>query len=192
MNYSPEDSFAEAIVKEKQFDEFFQNIKSNLRNWNIKETNQKWNEKDKELDVLLQDKQASVREALCNDFDTPEAIQQLFELVRLTNKYISQPASEIKVPLVRQVSHFVFDILKCFGIYESGDFPQVTGLGDSSASTGKSHEDTIAPLMEALIKFRDDIKNPANQDAKSLFKLSDELRDDVLPFLGIRLEDKKD
>ena len=46
--------------------------------------------------------------------------------------------------------------------------------------------------MEALIKFRDDIKNPANQDAKSLFKLSDELRDDVLPFLGIRLEDKKD
>ena len=101
MNYSPEDSFAEAIVKEKQFDEFFQNIKSNLRNWNIKETNQKWNEKDKELDVLLQDKQASVREALCNDFDTPEAIQQLFELVRLTNKYISQPASEIKVPLVR-------------------------------------------------------------------------------------------
>ena len=123
MNYSPEDSFAEAIVKEKQFDEFFQNIKSNLRNWNIKETNQKWNEKDKELDVLLQDKQASVREALCNDFDTPEAIQQLFELVRLTNKYISQPASEIKVPLVRQVSHFVFDILKCYGIYESGDFP---------------------------------------------------------------------
>jgi len=68
----------------------------------------------------------------------------------------------------------------------------VSGVADGAASNGKSHEDTIAPLMEALIKFRDDVKNPANQDPKALFKLSDELRDDILPFLGIRLEDKKD
>jgi hypothetical protein len=39
MNYSPEDSFAEAIVKEKQFYEFFKNVKANLRVWNIKDTN---------------------------------------------------------------------------------------------------------------------------------------------------------
>jgi hypothetical protein len=38
----------------------------------------------------------------------------------------------------------------------------VSGLADGAASNGKSHEDTIAPLMEALIKFRDDVKNPAN------------------------------
>jgi len=63
---------------------------------------------------------------------------------------------------VKQVSRFVFDILKCFGIYESGDFPMVSGVADGAASNGKSHEDTIAPLMEALIKFRDDVKNPAN------------------------------
>tara|TARA_B110000285_G_scaffold226909_1_gene287365 strand:- start:294 stop:521 length:228 start_codon:yes stop_codon:yes gene_type:complete len=40
MNYNPDDSFAEAIVKEKQFDEFFKNVKANLRTWNIQETSQ--------------------------------------------------------------------------------------------------------------------------------------------------------
>lgn len=45
--------------------------------------------------------------------------------------------------------------------------------------------------MNSLAKFRDDIKNPANNsDQKAIFRICDELRDDVLPFLGIRLEDK--
>jgi hypothetical protein len=34
------------------------------------------------------------------------------------------------------------------------------------------------------------VKNNSGGDAKELFRLSDELRDDILPFLGIRLEDK--
>lgn len=82
-------------------------------------------------------------------------------------------------------------MLKVFGIYESGDFPQVTG-DDSEGVGGKSYEEVIAPIVEAMIKFRDDIKDPKNQDKQSLFKLTDGLRDDVLPYLGIRLEDKKD
>lgn len=45
-------------------------------------------------------------------------------------------------------------------------------------------------LMNVLAKFRDTIKDNANADAKELFRISDELRDDVLPKLGIRLEDK--
>lgn len=49
MNYDPVNSFQEAISKEKQFDEFFKNIKSNMRNWNIKSTEQKWGKADEEL-----------------------------------------------------------------------------------------------------------------------------------------------
>jgi len=59
------------------------------------------------------------------------------------------------------VSRYIFDILKCFGIYESGDFPAVSGEGSESLG-GKSYEETIAPIVEALIKFRDDVKDPAN------------------------------
>ena len=97
----------------------------------------------------------------------------------------------VKIPLVRQISRYIFDVLKCFGIYESGDFPSVTG-DDGQGVGGQSYEEVIAPIVEALIKFRDDVKDPKNQDPKALFKLSDGLRDDILPFLGIRLEDKKD
>jgi cysteinyl-tRNA synthetase len=44
--------------------------------------------------------------------------------------------------------------------------------------------------MNALSKYRDQVKNSASDDPKALFKISDELRDDILPYLGIRLEDK--
>ena len=56
MNYDPVDSFQEAIKKEKQFDEFFKNIKSNLRNWNIKSTDQKWSKIDEDLSQTLENK----------------------------------------------------------------------------------------------------------------------------------------
>ena len=57
------------------------------------------------------------------------------------------------------MSRYVFDILKCFGIYESGDFPQVAG-DDSQSLGGKSYEEVIAPIVQVLIKFRDDVKDP--------------------------------
>lgn len=44
--------------------------------------------------------------------------------------------------------------------------------------------------MNALLKFRDDVKANSNEGKKELFRLTDELRDDILPYLGIRLEDK--
>jgi hypothetical protein len=46
--------------------------------------------------------------------------------------------------------------------------------------------------MNALTKYRDQVKNLAGTEnaAKDLFRISDELRDDILPYLGIRLEDK--
>lgn len=188
MNYSPENSLPEAVSKEEQFNSFFKNIKAILRQCNIKDTVQKWNEKDEQLQETLLKKQAAVREALADNFNTPKAIQELFELMTMTNSYLSQPPAQIKVPLVRQVSKFVFHILKCFGIFEEGDFPSVVGAegGDGAAS----YEDTITPLMNVLRQFRDSVKNKAGDGPKDLFKLCDELRDDILPYLGIQLEDK--
>ena len=89
MNYSPEDSFPEAIAVETKFDEFFKTVKAILRQCNIKETEQKWNPKDFELDATLVAKQASVREALCDNFNTPKAITELGELITATNSYLS-------------------------------------------------------------------------------------------------------
>ena len=39
--------------------------------------------------------------------------------------------------------------------------------------------------------FRDQVKRRANDGPKAMFQLSDEIRDDVLPYVGIKLEDRK-
>jgi hypothetical protein len=97
------------------------------------------------------------------------------------------------VPLVIQVSRFIFRILKSFGIYEEGDFPEVTGLdteGGAEGSKGQSFEDVITPLMNIITKYRQEVNKLAGGDAKEIFKLSDDLRDEILPHLGICIEDK--
>jgi cysteinyl-tRNA synthetase len=126
-----------------------------------------------------------VRAALCDNFDTPKAVNELSQLVTAANKYLQKSPADIKIPLVRQVSKFVFKILSCFGLYEEGDYPAVTGEGE----TGASMEEHITPLMNALAIFRHKVKQSA-KDPTAIFKLSDELRDDILPYLGVRLEDK--
>lgn len=77
MNYSPEDSFGEAVIKEKQFNEFFKIVKSVLRQCDIQTTVQKWNDDDRKLEEFLIHQQVKVREAICDDFNTPQAMKEL-------------------------------------------------------------------------------------------------------------------
>ena len=70
--------------------------------------------------------------------------------------------------------------MKVFGLYEEGE-----GSGD-----GVDSEAAVEPVMNVLSKYRDDVKAKAKEGPKELFKISDELRDDILPFLGIKLEDQ--
>jgi len=99
---------------------------------------------------LLKHKTA-VHEALCDSFDTPKAVEELSKLVVLTNTYLMQPESKIKIPLVRQVSQYVFKMLKAFGVYEEDDVPNLV----ASDGKGTNVEDAITPLMNALSAYRD-------------------------------------
>ena len=53
------------------------------------------------------------------------------------------------MPLVKQITKYVFKMLKCFGVYEEDDMP-VVGEGQSL-----NYEEVITPLMNALSKYRD-------------------------------------
>lgn len=77
MNYSTEKSMPEAVEKERQFSEFFKNVKAILRQCDIKSTEQKWNTKDYELSTILANAQYNVHDRLADNFDTPGAIDQL-------------------------------------------------------------------------------------------------------------------
>lgn len=91
-----------------------------------------------------------MRAALCDSFDTSTAVNELSTLISATNMYLKNEG--LKVPLVLQVSRYVFNTLSAFGVYESGDLPNVeAGEDGSQAST----EDAITPVMNALSNFRD-------------------------------------
>jgi cysteinyl-tRNA synthetase len=53
-------------------------------------------------------------------------------------------------------------------------------------------EETVMPFLDAMAKFRDSVRQSAIETkATSVLKECDRLRDDVLPELGVRLEDKE-
>ncbi|CDW84464.1 cysteinyl-trna synthetase [Stylonychia lemnae] len=184
MNYSTLKSMPEAIEKERKFSEFFKNLKAIMRQCDIQTTEQKWNAKDYELDTLLTQKQVLVHERLADSFDTPAAVNHLSDIISATNTYLQQDKKLIKLPLLRKVSKYVLRILKVFGVYDDDVFPaQVEGQTQNK-------EKMIAPYVNALSKFRDLIKENADKGPKDLMVLCDQLRDDVLPHLGIRLEDR--
>lgn len=148
MNYSTENSLPEAIEKERKFNEFFKSVKAVLRQCNIKSTEQKWNAKDHELNEFYQKVQTIVYERLADNFDTPEVIKVLSDLVTQTNTYLQQDQALIKVPIVRQISKYIFKIMKVFGVYDEDVVPTI-GEGV------QSNEEVITPFMDVLMKFRD-------------------------------------
>jgi len=104
------------------------------------------------------------------------------------NDYLGADSKAIKIPIVRVVSRFVFHILKCMGIYESSDYPELTG--DAEGTGAKNVEEIISPFVDELLKFRNSIISKAKSEPGELFKLSDQLRDEILPALGIKVEDR--
>lgn len=68
---------------------------------------------------------------------------------------------------MRKVSKYVFRILKVFGVYDEDAFPLVTEGQTQDA------EELIAPYVNAIAKFRDLIKEKANEGPKELMLLCD-------------------
>lgn len=64
MNFDPETSMQEAIQKEKQFAEFFQQAKGIIRNYDIKKNPQKWTKEEFELNQKLRDTKEKVHHHL--------------------------------------------------------------------------------------------------------------------------------
>jgi len=108
MNYDAEKTHMEANAKEKQFKEFFRLVGAKIREIEIKTQDQRWNEKDFELSETLLKSKTAVKVHLCDSFNTPKAVNVLSDLVISTNTYLTQNNKVIKVPLLRQVSKFVF------------------------------------------------------------------------------------
>jgi cysteinyl-tRNA synthetase len=138
---------------------------------------------------LLSDKKKAIHDAMCDNFNTPLVFKHLLELISKAYEYEKTTQGKgFKLHLAYNIGHFVAYITKCFGLIYRTEFLDYF-IFDTE---GKTEESTIAPFVDVLAQFRDLIKEAAqDKDLKRVFDACDNLRDNILPNLGVKLEDRK-
>ncbi|KAI4457374.1 cysteinyl-trna synthetase [Holotrichia oblita] len=189
LDYSP-NTMDIAIQFEKCLNEFFLNIKNIVRSIDQQTSDvtfSKWTKAELGLNQKFIKVKDNVHTALCDNIDTKTALDNIRELVSASNLYMrdKKPPNAL---LLNHVGVYITDLLKIFGtIPESEDigFPVCS-------STNSNLETVVLPYVTILAKFRDTIRDHAKTlKANNILKECDLLRDDILPFVGVRLEDRE-
>jgi cysteinyl-tRNA synthetase len=193
MDYG-DNTMEHAITMEKMFVEFFHNVKAVLRSaGTLTSHSQKWTAEEHGLDKSLLDCKTSVDAALRDDFDTPRALSSLAELVKSCNNYIQakeKAGNHPNVLVVRSVAMYITKVFKVFGLATGGSGE--IGFGsEGEEGDGINREEVLSPILDSLMSFRSSVREMArSNDIKGVLDQCDTFRDDALPPLGIRLEDK--
>lgn len=78
-------------------------------------------------------------------------------------------------------------------IYNHNIHFTVYNITSSSFSASADFEDRVMPYLEVLSQFRESVRAVARKEkAYTILKECDRLRDELLPEVGVRLEDKAD
>jgi len=199
MNYSDQ-TVDDAKAKEKYFKNFFGSVKSVLRNDFVKEA-QGFAPADRAISEALNAAQQKVHASLLDNFKTYEVVQHLVDLVQEANKYIgmsstsTSSSSKPKALLVKKIATYLTKILRILGAVEGCD---TIGFGESGADGGggggASKEDTVSPFVDAFVDFRERVRATAKSRGNpgDFLGHCDEVRDETLANLGIRIEDSSD
>eukprot|EP00177_Eucheuma_denticulatum_P002469 GFKZ01004438.1.p1 GENE.GFKZ01004438.1~~GFKZ01004438.1.p1 ORF type:complete len:648 (+),score=91.46 GFKZ01004438.1:166-2109(+) len=194
MNYS-EHAMEESISLDRTITDFYGNLKATLREISRKKpTSYQVRPRDAEIELNteLEERQKTIYDCLGDNFDTPGALREVQNLIRSTNAYISAQGAESNGALLETIGRYLTRIFKVFGLCNEsvGDI----GYGEDGAADGNSRESVIGPVLDVLSEFRDCVRALARQEksevSRAILKLSDEVRDEKLPPLGVRLEDR--
>lgn len=191
MDYN-DNSMDEAVVVDRFFNEFFQNVKVKLRDLGVDKT-QKWTDVEKALNTALIECKEKVHIALADDLNTPVAIFHLQQLAKEVNRYMASDKEQASM-IIRSAAEYITRILTIFGLVTSS-----TDIGfPLSSGEGADQETVLAPVLDIFAQFRDEIRDAARSgaggDAKDLanaiLRICDVVRDEKLPYAGVRLEDR--
>jgi len=202
MNYS-DDAIKDAIAREGVFKRFFEGVEANLRALGeIADLNQFWSEDDRKLQSEFAAAQEAFHRALLNNLDTPAAMSALFAIVKAVNNYrtaIEASGQAPKAVLLIRVSAFVEKQLRMFGVIADGDTSYLQSYQHSEAAESKGGANSLAmKLMDAFSQFRVQIRDSVKVGPEAtvgaiksaVLSVCDQVRDNVLPELGVRLEDR--
>ncbi|XP_054998735.1 cysteine--tRNA ligase, cytoplasmic isoform X2 [Sorex araneus] len=190
LDYS-DNTMDSALQYEKFMNEFFLNVKDVLRApADLAGQFEKWEAEEAELNRSFFDKKAAVHEALCDNVDTRTALEEMRALVGQCNLYMAARKAARRRPsraLLESVALYLTRMLKIFGAIEE---ESSLGFPVGGAGTSLNLEATVMPYLQVLSEFREGVRSIAREKkVLEVLQLSDALRDDILPELGVRLED---
>ncbi|XP_078051220.1 cysteine--tRNA ligase, cytoplasmic [Augochlora pura] len=179
-----------ALQYEKFLNEFFLTVKCKIRSLGS-ETNintfNKWTNSEMELNTKFSNAKISVHNALCDNIDTRSALDAIRDIVTHCNIYFNQ----VKQPntlLLRDIAVYITKMFSIFGAISTSHDTIGFPVDDKCASL--NIEEVAMPYLEVLANFRKKVRNEAKTlQANSILMECDKLRDDILPNIGVRLED---
>lgn len=186
-----------ARAYERTANEFFLSVKHLLRSSPAKGVAAfvKWGPAEVDMNAKLEKCKAGVHSAFCDNIDTRSALEEIRELISAANIYIdaNRTRGTLNRQLLKSTAHYItriFDVLGLIARDEAIGFP-----AGGAASTGQGAGDLetlVLPYLSCMADFRDNVRQSAREiRATSILAECDRLRDDVLPNLGVRLEDKE-
>lgn len=194
MNYA-EHAMDEAINLDRKFVDFFGNLKAKLRDIKrqpLATQHLRPDDLEKELAKELTRTQEAIHNCISDNFNTPGAMTEIQNLIRSTNSYIASAGEKGNAPLLETIGRYITKMFKIFGLSAEG-IGEI-GYGEGGSGDGQSREDTVGPVLDAFAEYRDKVRqlarNAPAEVKNEILQLSDSVRDDVLPPLGVRLEDR--
>ncbi|PPQ74747.1 hypothetical protein CVT24_003854 [Panaeolus cyanescens] len=189
----------EVRTLENTFNNFFTTVKALVNQANGKtfssDGSHHYEQPEKDLQAAFYQSQSSFRAALCDSFNTPEAVNVLRDLISRTNVYINSRGRDLNVRLVETIAQWVGKMLRMFGLGEGERSELGWGQVDESGD-GANREEILLPYLRTLSSFRDNVRKLAmakgETSLKDILALCDKLRDNDLVPLGVALDDQED
>ena len=176
VNFSDQ-TLNEARDKENRINSFFARVDQTGRNFPVPTSQQKWDQFDNKLAEEILSAQENVHAALCDNFNTPKAMESIEKCISSVNQYMIEQSLP-KYPLLLRAKDFVSGILSVFGVI------------DESSSSSSSDTEKVNDIVTQFVATRDRIRELATETKNpELMKLSDSLRDEVFVNLGIKVVD---
>ncbi|CAH6420279.1 Cysteinyl-tRNA synthetase [uncultured virus] len=142
---------------------------------------EKWSERSQVIhDALIKTRKDNIA-ALNDDFNLPQVLLNLLDLLSITNAQTVYSSMKNK----RSCAGDNYPIAAMMVVKYTQDL--LHRLGFPVYNTNSS--DDITNLIQTLVDFRSNIRSVAG-DKKSIYALTDSIRTDILPKLGIKLEDQ--
>ncbi|KAF8511822.1 tRNA synthetases class I (C) catalytic domain-containing protein [Hysterangium stoloniferum] len=188
----------EVRTLEMTFDNFFTNVKALIAQAATdKNYRSSYKIPERELANQLALSQAVFRAALCDSFNTPQALDILLKLVSRTNVYIAQTSVKANVSVLESVARWVGKMLRMFGLGEGSVTEGTIGWGETlpeGQNASVDREEILMPYLRTFSTFRDNVRSLAMSQAppKQVLEFCDRFRDVDLVPLGVALDDQED